>query len=588
MEIEGRVCRTCLKGDIELIPLDVKSEDELQGKQMLEYLLGSEILDSEIFSAICEPCRTTLTVSCTFKQQCILSEEKITEYLYGDDKKDLFKKEEVVVETYEDPLTDDENADYVEEEIVEAPPESLDKEIDADTIHATDNFELYPPDMPLSPEELQENDKDEDEEVDPQEKSPESAEQLTKNSRRCTSCQITFADLPAYQKHYQKQHRRRKGDKSPKDSKDNDKSTPKDDKIRHCGACDKTFQGINKYKNHYYHVHAKKPGKRQKIPKEFKEKADPPPKASELKKKKITKSPEKQEQKSGSGMTCRPCQLTFSDVKDYRTHYWHEHVKNQPGSNKKTVCEDCGKTVSLCRIKIHRLAHRGKSFFCSICSMGFTMKENLTVHMRIHNQEKKFTCKYCNESFVHWRTRKTHILKYHETDKQPEAFECSMCDKKFGQKYYLDFHMRKHRGDLRHECSVCQKRFISKYALKMHLITHTGEKNHICTVCGKAFGTKGVLKLHMVTHTGERNYVCDVCTRSFTQCHVLRSHMRAAHPEHPLPPPGTILKKNYKGPLVIHQETQELSQISENDEDEMLKYDDDDISEQSVIIEEIA
>jgi uncharacterized C2H2 Zn-finger protein len=53
---------------------------------------------------------------------------------------------------------------------------------------------------------------------------------------------------------------------------------------------------------------------------------------------------------------------------------------------------------------------------------------------------------------------------------------------------------------------------------------------------------------------GEKNYVCPVCSKAFSQNHVMRSHVAKEHPDHVLPPKGTIL--NIKALARIAQETE--------------------------------
>jgi uncharacterized Zn-finger protein len=60
-------------------------------------------------------------------------------------------------------------------------------------------------------------------------------------------------------------------------------------------------------------------------------------------------------------------------------------------------------------------------------------------------------------------------------------------------------------------------------------------------VCNKAFKNKKNLKQHYVIHTNEKNYQCPCCENAYAQNHVLRSHVEKLHPEHQLPPKGTIV-----------------------------------------------
>ncbi|XP_055691989.1 zinc finger protein 227-like [Lutzomyia longipalpis] len=551
MEIEERVCRTCLRGDAKLVPLDVKFENELQGKKMLEFLIGTDVLDCEAFSGICEPCKSTLTVSCNFKQQCMVSNEKIIEYLLEKEQNHNVGEDEN--SQLKDPLSDDDD---------EIPAELVVKEEDPDTFHeAAEQFEL-----PKSSEGI-DTTKKEKKKIKPRRSS-----RIVE--RKCNICQLDFPNVAAYQEHYRRKHRKKQNQKPPGMIKKRG-LLPKSERINHCGICEKSFKGLSNYQDHCYSKHTPIPGTRSRATNlldglEDKKKSTKNPKQNN-KLSTTTESPENQQKPR----SCLICNISFPSAKEYYVHRQAEHhsrfLKKINKIREKIVCEDCGKCVLRTGIKNHRLTHAGHLFHCSLCGRGLKSKTNLEIHMRIHTQEKNYTCKYCEMSFIHSQTLKAHVIRFHETHKQPkEVFQCTICDSKFNRKYRYEYHMRRHRGDLRHECPTCQKRFVSKYALNVHLVSHTGERNHICTVCGKGFGTRNVLNIHMVTHTGEKNYECDVCGKSFTQCHVLRSHMRTVHPEHPVPPPRAILKKNYKGNFFSN--TQSSTQIAKNDENEVQEF----------------
>jgi uncharacterized Zn-finger protein len=67
------------------------------------------------------------------------------------------------------------------------------------------------------------------------------------------------------------------------------------------------------------------------------------------------------------------------------------------------------------------------------------------------------------------------------------------------------------------------------------------EKSIYCDVCNKAFTHNKLLKQHYVIHTKEKNYKCPCCEKAYAQNHVLRSHVEKLHPEHQLPPKGTVV-----------------------------------------------
>ena len=77
---------------------------------------------------------------------------------------------------------------------------------------------------------------------------------------------------------------------------------------------------------------------------------------------------------------------------------------------------------------------------CSICLKSFNTNRNLTIHSRIHSNEKPFECIYCEKSF-----KQTHHLKQHERIHTNEkAFECKKCKKCFAHQSALKLHERLH------------------------------------------------------------------------------------------------------------------------------------------------
>lgn len=83
-----------------------------------------------------------------------------------------------------------------------------------------------------------------------------------------------------------------------------------------------------------------------------------------------------------------------------------------------------------------------RPFVCEVCGKSFSVKENLSVHRRIHTKEKPYRCPHCGRGFEH-------SGKLHR-------------------------HMRIHTGERPHQCSDCGKTFIQSGQLVIHMRSHTG------------------------------------------------------------------------------------------------------------------
>lgn len=58
-------------------------------------------------------------------------------------------------------------------------------------------------------------------------------------------------------------------------------------------------------------------------------------------------------------------------------------------------------------------------------------------------------------------------------------------------------------GERPFACTMCPKRFTQKFACTIHIMTHTGDKPHLCSICGKKYSQGSQLAEHMRVHNGK-------------------------------------------------------------------------------------
>ncbi|XP_024938892.1 histone-lysine N-methyltransferase PRDM9 isoform X6 [Cephus cinctus] len=209
-------------------------------------------------------------------------------------------------------------------------------------------------------------------------------------------------------------------------------------------------------------------------------------------------------------------------TKGYSKFHTHtiavENNLNEEQERIRTKCETCSQEFDLAgdlqeHSKVHKvLTDIQESYQCLECGKCFKLKDSYLRHMRIHTDERPFTCHICGKQFRDSGGLSRHLKDVHAKVKN---FSCDICGRSFASKATRDDHRRTHTGERPYICDSCGKTFKSKASLYIHSKLHTDEFPHLCSYCNKKFRRRQEMLAHVTTHTGEKNYGCDVCSKRF-------------------------------------------------------------------------
>ena len=116
---------------------------------------------------------------------------------------------------------------------------------------------------------------------------------------------------------------------------------------------------------------------------------------------------------------------------------------------KKIACTDCDcSTDDKGKFKYNCVTQTGvKAQKCDTCGNCFTLKSNLTPHMKsVHVKKSKCECEICEKMFNNRGRLLQHVKAVHD---QIKSFACTECDKIFTQNIDLARHMRIHTKENR-------------------------------------------------------------------------------------------------------------------------------------------
>ncbi|XP_019555040.2 zinc finger and SCAN domain-containing protein 31 [Aedes albopictus] len=185
---------------------------------------------------------------------------------------------------------------------------------------------------------------------------------------------------------------------------------------------------------------------------------------------------------------------TVSDMKSSQSNLT-KHGKGQ-------VCPICGQS-STC-LKYHMMCHTGeRPYSCKYCEKSFRTSTKLNIHVNgVHLKVRKYECEICDKKFLDAGNLRNHMV----THGGERKFVCDFegCGKSFALQGTLTVHKKVHTQDKQFGCEFCSKTFLYKWLLVKHHRTHTGERPYECDICSKRFSTITHMHTHKKTHDPER------------------------------------------------------------------------------------
>jgi KRAB domain-containing zinc finger protein len=150
--------------------------------------------------------------------------------------------------------------------------------------------------------------------------------------------------------------------------------------------------------------------------------------------------------------------VTFSFSFRFKIQEYLElHIRNQHSSNpikkhQKNPCSFCGKILSsLTSLRNHEEKHSfdaqllpPKPFNCDLCGLAFRLKSYLFNHINNIHIRQKYSCKFCSRGFYKKYEMRDH-LRVH-TNEKPFSCDFDGCLKSFARNKNLQIHRRIHTG----------------------------------------------------------------------------------------------------------------------------------------------
>ncbi|KAJ2941811.1 hypothetical protein O0L34_g10620 [Tuta absoluta] len=217
------------------------------------------------------------------------------------------------------------------------------------------------------------------------------------------------------------------------------------------------------------------------------------------------------------------------------------------GSLPPVTCRICDKTVrDKYSLQVHMSSHRRKNVYCEICDRWYENSKyqlHLQISLKHHNKDDldaSFQCSVCNKRYTCKKYLESHMTYMH--GKQKTGVYCRKCDKWFKPMSYKS-HLKTSSNHIsedekRYTCDHCNKKFIHYNTMKQHILCkHLNIRLFKCPHCPQEYSAKNGLVYHVQRKHERRpvtwDHVCEVCGKKFQTGSLLRKHMPVHTGERP-------------------------------------------------------
>ena len=154
-------------------------------------------------------------------------------------------------------------------------------------------------------------------------------------------------------------------------------------------------------------------------------------------------------------------------------------------------------------------------------------------------------------------------------EKNPNLFECSICQLKTEDKYQLYRHERLHQSTKEYRCVICNKFIEGFINVKLHQQSDhplyatnvLGRRDFNCKLCPREHNTDSALRRHHLSvHAKIEHFQCTSCPAKFIENCLLQKHIKSAH-NLAKPLPCWVCSKPFKDRFALNVHVNEAHEL---------------------------